>query len=390
MLSLGRFFPSSMKSDPGMTIPGLVVMSDPPPSRRDVLTGRALRSQMETAGAALADAMAADQVPSRGPTLLLRTSAMATDFDVLLNPDGPNEQLAAASDALDLVHVLEQQLTSYRGDSELMRVNRALTAEPTRIDPDLFALLKRAAEISRLTGGAFDPASGAVIRLWRDCRRSGRVPASDEVRTALASSGISHVHFDVAGQSIAFDASALDSRLATRDFFNLGAIGKGYAVDRAGELLLERGVENWLVHGGKSSVRARGRHAGHDGWPIGLQNPLLPDRPLLTLLLKDAALGTSGTAVQWFRHEGKRYGHILDPRTGWPAEGMLSASVIAPDAALADALSTAFFVLGVENALECCDNFPNVGAILFPIPADGRTVQPIVHNVPAERIFWSV
>jgi thiamine biosynthesis lipoprotein len=110
---------------------------------------------------------------------------------------------------------------------------------------------------------------------------------------------------------------------------------------------------------------------------------------VLTLLLKDAALSTSGTAVQWFRVGGKRYGHILDPRTGWPVETMLSVSVIAPEAALADALSTAFFVLGVENALRCCDNFPEVGAILFPFPADGRTVEPILHNVPETRVFWT-
>jgi thiamine biosynthesis lipoprotein len=178
---------------------------------------------------------------------------------------------------------------------------------------------------------------------------------------------------------IAFDRPGVE--------LHLGAIGKGYAVDRIGQMLLERGVENCLVHGGKSSVRAHGTHAGHDGWPIGLMNPLLPDRPFLTLLLKDAALGTSGTAVQGFRHAGQRYGHILDPRTGWPAESLLSVSVVAPDAALADALSTAFFVLGVENALRCCDNFRQVGAILFPVPQDGRTLQPVVHNIPPERLF---
>jgi len=356
-------------------------MPDPAASRRDFLTGRALQAQIETAGAVLADAITAAEAPSRGPTLLLRTSAMATDFDVLLNPDGPHDQVAAASDALDVVHVIEQQLTVYREDSELVRLNRTAAESAVEVDAELFALLSCAAEISRLTSGAFDAAGGAVIRLWRDCRKVGRVPSAEEITAAVACAGRSHVTLDAEAHTIAFNCPGVE--------FNLGAIGKGYAVDRVGESLLDRGVENWLVHGGKSSVRVHGTHAGHDGWPIGLQNPLLPDRHILTLLLKDAALGTSGTAVQWFRHAGKRYGHILDPRTGWPMESMLSVSVIAPDAALADALSTAFFVLGVENTLACCDNFPSVGAILFPLPADGRTLETIVHNLPADRIFWN-
>jgi FAD:protein FMN transferase len=356
-------------------------VTDPAPSRRDFLTGRAARAELERTGAALADEIAAQQPPGRGPTLVLRTAAMGTDFDVLLNPDGPADQMAAASDALDLVHGLEDRLTVYRDDSELMRINREAAAGPVAIDPDVFALLQQADEISQRTDGAFDPTAGAVIRLWQQCRRDGRVPSGHEVSTALARTGRQHVTLDAAAHTVRFDRPGVE--------FNLGAIGKGYAVDRVGEAMRSRGVGSWLVHGGKSSVRAAGGHAGHDGWPIGLQNPLLPDRPVLTLLLKDAAISTSGTAVQWFRVGDRRYGHVLDPRTGWPVETMLSVSIIAPEAAVADALSTAFFVLGVENALKCCDNFVHVGAILFPFPEDGRTVQPMLHNVPKSRIFWN-
>lgn len=337
-------------------------------SRRDFLTGQLPGSQSQTA------------IPSRGPTVMLRTTAMATDFDVILNPDGPPDQLAAASAALDDVHRLEAQLSVYREDSELSVLNREAAIRPMTAASHLFRLLHRGYDISRQTAGAFDPASGSLIQLWQRCRRESRIPTADEVTNALSRSGLSHVQFDQAAETVAFDQPGVE--------FNLGAIGKGYAVDDAGKILNHNGVENWLVHGGKSSVLARGKHAGHDGWPVGLRNPLLPDRPYLALLLKDAALSTSGTAVNWFRHQGKRYGHILDPRTGWPVETMLSVSVIAPDAALSDALATAFFVLGVEKTLECCDNFPEVSVILFPLPADGRTLNPILHRVPAERVFW--
>lgn len=356
-------------------------MRDPAANRRAFLSGKALRQQVEHAGGIVADALAETVVPSRGPTILLRTQAMATDFDVLLNPGGPTDQVAMASDALDEVAALEQKLSVYRDDSDLSQLNHTAADGPVRVDSELYRLLRRAEEIYAKTDGAFDPATGSLIQLWRDCRRDGRLPSEAEAAAASQCSGVRHIRFDDAAESIAFNHPGVA--------FNLGAIGKGYAVDVVGNRLLNGGVTDWLVHGGKSSVLAHGAHAGHDGWPIGLRNPLLPDRPYLTLLLKDAAISTSGTAVQWFRVGDKRYGHILDPRSGWPVDTMLSVSVVAPDAALADALSTAFFVLGVEKALSACDNFMNTGAILFPYPQDGRTLAPVFHNIDPDRIFRS-
>lgn len=305
---------------------------------------------------------------------------MACDFDVILNADGTPDQLDAASAALELVHDLEQQLSAYRDDSDLNRLNQQAFTKPVKVDFTLFELLHRSQSISQLTNGAFDPATGALIQLWRRCRQQSTIPTADEVLVAISCCGVANVVFDPVHGTIHFSREGLE--------FNLGAIGKGYAVDRLGELLLKRDVNDWLVHGGRSSIRAQGRHASHDGWPIGLQNPLIPDKPFATLLLKDASLATSGTAVQWFRHEGKRYGHILDPRTGWPVESLLSVSVIAPDSALADALSTAFFVLGVEKSLACCDNLPgSVGAIFFPLPKHGQTLEPVLHNIKPEAWF---
>jgi thiamine biosynthesis lipoprotein len=304
---------------------------------------------------------------------------MGTEFDVLLNPDGPTGQIEAASQALDEVARLENQYTIYRPESELSRLNHEAAEGWVTVEPELFRLLKRSLEIAAATDGAFNPISGRLIALWRNARRLGTLPEEPDLAEAVAAARLDGVELDGAAHRLRFRQPG--------PRFNLAAIGKGYAVDRAGARLDSAGVSDWLVHGGKSSALVRGGHAGWDGWPVGLQNPLLPDRRFLTLLLKDMALSTSGTAVQWFRHQGKRYGHIVDPRTGWPVDRMLSVSVIAPDAALADALSTAFFVLGVEKALACCDNFPLVGAILFPYPQDGRTVEPILHNVPADRVF---
>ena len=153
---------------------------------------------------------------------------------------------------------------------------------------------------------------------------------------------------------------------------NLGSIGKGYAVDCCGERLLAAGIDDFLVQGGNSSVLAHGasapRQAGAAAarrhWLVGVRNPLHLDRRLSELRLSNRGLGTSGTQFQSFRHQGRRYGHILDPRSGWPAEGVLSATALAPTATLADALSTAFYVLGAASALRYCREHPEIAALV--------------------------
>ena len=357
--------------------------ADPlPASRRDFLTGRALAGEVEQAGAGLADELLAGDEPRRppaaGPTVRLETRAMACEFCVLTNPGG-GDQLLAASEGLDLVHALEDQMTVYREHSEMSRLNRAAADGPVGVEPRLFELLRECDRLCRGTDAAFDPTSGPLIALWRQCRNEGRIPTDDEIAAGLERTGIDHVRFDDVRRTIAYAREGVE--------LNLGSIGKGYALDRVGDLLAERGVADFLLHAGYSSVLARGDHQGRGGWPVGIANPLFLDEQFATILLRDRALSTSGSGVRHFRHGGRRYGHILDPRTGWPVEGMLSVTVLAPTAALADALSTAFFVMGVENARRYCDNNPDVAALLIPPPARGRTLEPIVIGIPEDVLY---
>jgi thiamine biosynthesis lipoprotein len=162
---------------------------------------------------------------------------------------------------------------------------------------------------------------------------------------------------------------------------NLGSIGKGYALDRCARMLAEAAIEDFLVHGGQSSVIASGgRLTGDDDqkagakvpWAVGIRHPLRPDRKIAEIHLRDKALATSGSRTQSFRHEGRRYGHIIDPRNGQPAEGIISATAIAPSAAEADALSTAFYVMSADETLEYCEAHGEIGAVLVcPIRHSG-------------------
>jgi len=191
---------------------------------------------------------------------------------------------------------------------------------------------------------------------------------------------------------------------------NLGAIGKGYALDRAADALTAGGVGDFLIHGGNSSVLARGGRISDfrfqisnledtvranseicnlkseiASWSVALRHPLKPDVRLAEFTLANQALGTSGSGTQFFHHQGKRYGHIIDPRSGWPAEQVLSATVIAPTAERADALSTAFYVMGLAAAAAYCERHPDVSALLVTQSkaAGGIELHPI--NLPEDR-----
>ncbi len=347
-------------------------MPDPSKTnRREFLQGR---SAIEAVGDAVIG-RADLPVPqandaSRGYLQSIRRQAMACEFEVLL-PIGSSTQVAlppaeAALAALDLIDRLEDQLSVYRDTTEVMAINRRAACESVVVEPRLFALLERAIELFRATGGAFDISAGPLSKVWGFYRRQGRMPETTDVAEAIALVGSDQLVLDSEQRTIRFAQHGME--------LNLGAIGKGYALDRAAELLESSCVANFAIHGGNSSVICHGHRnsAASPGWSIALRHPLKPDIRLAEFRLENQALGTSGSGSQYFHHQGKRYGHILDPRTGWPADKVLSATVIAPTAEQADALSTALYVLGLDAAREFCMARPEISAVLVTAPRAGE------------------
>ncbi len=359
------------------------IAKTPDSSRRDFLTGRAVKKEIRRAGYELADALDESgterATPVAGETVRLETKAMGCSWFVIMNP-GPPRQVMVASDAFDMVRDTEQMLTIYRDDSEVSLLNQEAASEWKNVSEELQGFLLSCQRLYDATGGAFDPAAGALINLWKLAREESRIPTQSEIEDALVISGMSLVHQEPANQRVKFEQDGL--------LLDFASIGKGYGIDQAAEHIRHEGIDSFLVHGGQSSLFAAGKHQGHDGWPIGLKNPLFTEKLYATILLKDVAMSTSGSNVQYFRYEGKRYGHLLDPRTGWPAEGLLSVTVIAPTATEADALSTAFYAMGLDNALQYCDDHSEIGAILIPAPTQGRVLEPVVKNFPSGRLFF--
>ena len=305
---------------------------------------------------------------SRGETSLLRFSrrAMATSFEILFPFDQPRAY-ELAEQAFDLIDDLESQLTVYRDDSEIALLNARAANEAVQVEPRLFRLLADADRLCHETGGAFDITSGPLIKAWGFFRRQGRVPTPAERQAALHRVGMRWLQLDSLSKSIRFTKPGVE--------INLGSIGKGYALDRCAELLRARGIHNALLHAGGSSVLTIGTQPGEgDGWPVGIRDPWDASKRLGIVQLRDRALGTSAATFQHFEYNKKKLGHLLDPRTGWPAQGTASASAIATSAAEADALATAFFVMGLEKTRLFCQTHSGAGAVVLPDAVGAKPV----------------
>jgi FAD:protein FMN transferase len=332
-------------------------------NRRDFLDPRHLA---EIAGPILAIADELDATaPSTTEPVMLRFArrAMATTFDVILPFDTPAASEIAQS-ALDEIDRLEAQLTVYRDTSEVSRLNAKAAHHPVHVERNLFDLLSLAAAIHRATEGAFDVAVGALIKTWGFFRRAGHLPSPEELTAVRERIGMQQVVLDEARQTVAFRRQGVE--------INLGSIGKGFALDIAASLA---NAPNMLIHGGHSSLLAVGNESPNaTGWTIGLTDPQRPERRRALVRLRNRAMATSAITHQHFEHDGKKVGHLLDPRTAWPAEGVLSATATAPTAAEADALATAFFILGVEKARAYCESHPLIGAVVIAADAPHQIV----------------
>jgi thiamine biosynthesis lipoprotein len=309
----------------------------------------------------LLDFLLSDEPEAPGEYSLVRCSrrAMATAFEVAIPVGAHPDPVGAAEDALDLIDALEDQMTVFRDHSAVSHLNRTAAAGFVEVEPRLFGLFARCAVWTRETGGAFDVATGALTKAWGFYRRDGAVPPAAELVAAMRATGFRHVVLDETRSAVKFRAAGLE--------LNLGAVGKGYALDRAAELLRAKwGVRSALLHGGGSSVYAIGCPPGDArGWPVRLKHPSAPEESLGVVRLANAGLGTSAATFQFFEYNGRKLGHLLDPRTGWPAAGTASASVLAPSAAEADAMSTAAFVLGAGGAERLTRLRPALGAVVL-------------------------
>jgi thiamine biosynthesis lipoprotein len=293
----------------------------------------------------------------------LSLHTMATRFELVLHGDEPARLRAAGEEALREIERLDRQLSFYGPDSEVSWINSHAAETPVKVEPRLFRLLRRCAELSRLTDRAFDITVGPLMRAWGFAGGSGRFPDPRELETARGAVGMQHVVLDEHGFTIRFDRPGVE--------IDLGAVGKGYAVERAVDILRESGVRSGLIHGGTSTVYGIGAQPDGKPWRIGIKDPREADRQLEVVELADSCLSVSAVHGKSFAHDGRELGHVIDPRTGEPVEGSRSAAVIGPSPTDSDALSTALLVLGEPGLGLLAERFPGYSGRIL-----SETVRP--------------
>jgi len=277
--------------------------------------------------------------------------AMGATFTVALYGADRVKMEAAIDASLAEAQRLDALLSNYRPESEWSMVNRTAASHPVKVSGELFQLLAVCLEYSGVSEGSFDITVGPLMKIWGFYKSSGRLGPQSEVTAALKTVGFRHVHLDVAAQTVSFDTAGVE--------LDPGGIGKGYAVDRMVEILRRSGVERALVAGSDSSIYGLGAPPDEPrGWPVSIRDPRNSRRSVAQVYLKDMSLSTSGSYEKFFQAGGRTYSHIMDPRTGYPAQGTVSVSVIAPRTIDSEAWAKPYFVNGRRwTALHRQGNF---------------------------------
>jgi len=244
----------------------------------------------------------------------------------------------AVDAAFEEVHRLDEMLSNYKLESELSEINRAAAERLVAVTPELFDLLAACLKYSRESDGAFDITVGPLMKVWGFYKGTGRLPHRAEVRAALDRVGYRNIVLDGANRTVRFARSGVE--------LDPGGIGKGYAVDRMIEVLKQYGIRTALVSASGSSIYGLGAPPGEKGWKVQIRDPKDQSKSVAEVYLKDESMSTSGNYEKFFRAEGKIYSHIMDPRTGWPAQGVLSVSVVAPRTLDSEAWTKPLFVNG--------------------------------------------
>jgi FAD:protein FMN transferase len=289
--------------------------------------------------------------------------AMGSMFEVYLAGIDRDSLVGAAEQALDEIQRLDRQLSHYSDVSDITRLNIYAPEQWVRVEPRIYDLFRRCRQLAEATGGAFDITAGPLVKAWGFHDGSPRVPPDDEIATLLQRVGMDHILADDDDNLLHYDVPGLE--------VTLGAIGKGYAIDEAVDILRMYHVRSAMIHGGQSTIYALGAPPGEDAWEFTVRDPRDHTTPIQTLRLRDEAISTSGNYEQYFDADGVRYSHIIDPRTGRPAVGTLSVSAVARNAAESDAISTALFVMSAAERAAFLSTRADLRVIILIERPDG-------------------
>jgi len=285
-------------------------------------------------------------------TLLL----MGSRYDITVVADDSIQGNSYIDQAVGEITRIEHLISSWDSHSQTSEINRNAGIKPVLVDPELFSLIDRAIDISKLTDGAFDITYASMDKIWKFDGSMKEMPSEEAITASVAKVGYQNIILDKANSTVFLKLPGMK--------IGFGAIGKGYSADKAKALLMSKGVPAGIINA-SGDMNTWGKQPDGEDWKIAITNPLNKNKVFAVLPLKEGAVVTSGNYEKYVTFNGKRYSHIIDPKTGYPASGIISATVFAPKAELADALATSVFVMGTEVGINRINQLPGVECIII-------------------------
>lgn len=293
-------------------------------------------------------------------TLLL----MGSRFDITVVSQDSISANAHIDTAIAEITRIEKLISSWDENSQTSQINKNAGIKPVKVDTELFNLIERAIGISRLTDGAFDISYASMDKIWKFDGSMTKMPSEDEIKSSVEKVGYDKIILDKSNSTVFLNIEGMK--------IGFGAIGKGYAADMAKALLQSKGVESGIINA-SGDMNTWGKQANGSQWKVAITNPFDKNKVFALLPILDGAVVTSGNYEKYVNFNGKRYTHIIDPRTGYPSTGIISVTVFAPKAELADALATSVFVMGKEVGLDRINQLPNIECII--IDEEGNIIK---------------
>ncbi|MDB4291888.1 FAD:protein FMN transferase [Maribacter sp.] len=281
---------------------------------------------------------------------------MGSSFDITVVADDSIQGNAFIDMAIVEIERIEKLISSWDPNSQTSKINANAGIRPVTVDTELFELIERAIAISQLTDGAFDISYAAMDAIWKFDGSMTKMPSEATISASVDKVGFQHIVLNKTQETVFLKHKGMK--------IGFGAIGKGYAADAAKLLLMEKGVSAGIINA-SGDMNTWGKKPNGEEWKVAITNPLNKNKVFAVLPITNGAVVTSGNYEKYVTLDGKRHTHIIDPRTGYPSSGIISVTVFAPKAELADALATSVFVMGAKVGLDRIDQLTKVECIII-------------------------
>lgn len=281
---------------------------------------------------------------------------MGSRFDITVVANDSIQANKYIDTAVAEISRIEKLISSWDANSQTSEINRYAGIKPVKVDKELFDLIERAIGISKLTDGAFDISYASMDRIWKFDGSMTKMPSKEEITASVEKVGYQNIILDKKNSTVSLKLEGMK--------IGFGAIGKGYAADKAKTLLISKGVNSGIINA-SGDMNTWGKQPNNEDWKVAITNPMNKNKVFALLPITNGAVVTSGNYEKYVNFNGKRYTHIIDPRTGYPSTGIISVTVFAPKAELADALATSVFVMGKEAGLDRINQLPKIECIII-------------------------